>query len=109
MTDAGAGCRTKFFSMLKNIRNSEPLYLGNEYAFKLPSASTTAATNDRMRMSSPGGEDTGEGGQFYANGAHILIRRRNLSHTRSSVTLALLIVNLTIFCNFSRLLLLNQG
>ena len=75
------GCRTKFFSMLKNIRDSEHLYLGNEYAIGLPSASTTAAIDDRMRMSSPGGEDTGEGGQFYANGAHILIRRRNLSHT----------------------------
>ena len=34
-------------------------------------------------MSSPGGEETGEGGQFYALGAHILTRGKIVSHTHS--------------------------
>jgi len=37
-------------------------------------------TNNRMR-SSPGGEETGESGQSFAPGAHILTRGRILSHT----------------------------
>ena len=40
-----------------------------EYIVGPPATPTTDITNNRRSMSSPGGEETGEGGQFYANGA----------------------------------------
>jgi hypothetical protein len=77
--------REKFFQTLKNLRNSKFLYLGWEYRGDHPAASATDTTNDRVRMSSPGGEETGEGGQFFAPGAHILTRGRILPHTRDPI------------------------
>jgi hypothetical protein len=40
-----------------------------EYIVGPAATPTTDITNNRRSMSSPGGEETGEGGQFYANGA----------------------------------------
>ena len=58
---------------------------GWEYRGDQPAASATDITKNRVRMSSPGGEETGEGGQFFAPGAHILTRGRILPHTRDPI------------------------
>jgi len=54
--------------MPKNLRNSKLLYL-IECIVGPPATPTTDITNYRRGVSSPGGEETGEGGQLYANGA----------------------------------------
>jgi len=47
-------------------------------------------------MSSPGGEETGEGGQFYAKGAHILIRLEKFAPFPPNLAIAIA----TLWVNF---------